>query len=373
MDPASLVGRVVGHCRLVQPVARGSMGLVFRAEHQGLGRIVAVKVLEVAPGDSAAAEKLLLEARALAKIEHRNVVQVYDVGLAQGLFYLVMQFLDGPTLKQRVEEVGRLPLEEALDLVAGIARGLGAMHARGLVHRDLKMENVMTGADGVPRITDFGLALAARHRDPYAGHVVGTLPYIAPELWRGEPAGVRSDLYALGILVYALATGRFPFRAPGPKEYAELHLKYLPKSPQEVNPEVGEELSAVIAKAMAKKPAERYRAAEAFLEDLARAREGRAPDAVTETGRKVKCGFCESLNPSKAARCEVCGEDLSQASGDLGFGLRPDEMECPLCKGVMPRSARVCPKCAKGVCLKCRKAPIVAGNFCARCAPPAKR
>ena len=350
------------------------MGTVFRAEHQGLGRTVAVKLLEVAPGDAAAVEKLLLEARALAKIEHPNVVQVYDVGVQDGLFYLVMQFLDGPTLKERLDDLGQLPLEEALDLAAGVGRGLAALHAKGLVHRDLKMENVMLGSDGIPRLTDFGLVLDRGAQDQYQGCVVGTLPYIPPEVWTGRPADARSDLYALGILLYALVTGHFPFRAAGAREYAELHLKKPPRPAHEANAQVSEEISSVIHKALAKKPAERYRDVTSFLKDLERAREGRAPDAVTETGRKVKCGFCESLNPSKLKKCEICGEDLAQPGGDsLGFGLRADEMSCPLCQDPMPKAARVCPGCGKGICLKCRKAVISAGNTCAGCAPPPVR
>jgi serine/threonine-protein kinase len=350
------------------------MGVVFQGEQLALGRPVAVKILAVASGDADASRKLLLEARALAKLDHPNVVRVYDVGLQEGLFYLVMSLLEGPTLKARVDETGSLPLDEALSLAAGIGRGLDAIHRRGLVHRDLKMENVLLGGDGLPRITDFGLVLDRGARDVYEGAVVGTLPYIPPEVWTGKPADARSDQYSFGILLYALATGRFPFRARTPQEYAELHLRFRPKPAHEANPRVSEEVSAVVEKAMAKKPAGRYASIADCLRDLERAREGRAPDAVTDTGRKLRCGFCEAVNPPGAAKCGVCGEPLgAAASGGLDLGLRDDEMACPLCSGVMPKAARVCPVCSRGVCLVCRKAVIDSGNACVSCAPPKRR
>src|SRR5437868_481177 len=242
MEPGNLVGRTIAGCRLVASVARGSMGEVFRGVHEALQRPVAVKIVHVDAQQKDAVDRLLVAARALAKIEHPNIVHVYDVGLQGALFYIVMQFLEGDTLKARFDETGALPVDEVYTLVGDIARGLGAMHNEGLIHRDLKLENVIVTPEGRAKIMDFGLVRDAGAKDEYQGFVVGTPPYIPPEIWIGRPADGRSDLYSLGVMLYALLCGVYPFRAKTPKEYADLHLKAVPKNPMTVKPEVGDEL-----------------------------------------------------------------------------------------------------------------------------------
>ncbi len=367
MDSQNLAGATLAGCRLEGLIARGSMGSIYRGRHVTLDRPVAVKAFSVRSGDPAEVDRLLAEARAIAKVEHPNVVQVHDVGLQGDLFYIVMQYLEGETLKARFDESGAFPEEDFYSLAADVAHGLEAVHEQGIIHRDVKMENVIVGADGRARITDFGLVLEKGAKDEYSGRIVGTPAYIAPEQWIGRPLDARADLYALGVMLYALATGEYPFAGPGAAEFREQHTTLRPRRPSGVNSLVGEGLSSVLLKLLAKVRSSRYGSAKEFLADLRLCRDGRTPDAARHTGRAVRCPFCEEPNPRAALRCSVCGEMLRTASVSLDLQLRPGEFECPGCRGVCPPGSRACPHCAKGICVKCRKAMAVRQDLCAGC------
>jgi serine/threonine-protein kinase len=366
MEPGDLVGKTLAGCRLTASVARGSMGEVFRGVHEALQRPVAVKVVQVDAQQMDAVDKLLLEARALARLEHPNVVHVYDVGVQGGLFYIVMQFLKGRTLRSLFDETGALPPDEVYSIIGDVARGLGAMHQVGLIHRDLKHENVMIDSEGRAKIMDFGVVRDAAGKDEYQGLVVGTPPYISPEAWLGKPADYRSDLYALGVMLYSLLCGAYPFRAKTPEEYAELHLKTLPKNPISIKPEVGDELAAVALKLLARNRSARYGSVEEFLKDFDSCRRGASPDALRSTGRKTKCGFCDSIMPAKATKCSVCGEALHLPK-DLDLGARSGEVPCPVCKGLRERRARACPHCGRGICGNCLRGIVVRDGLCGVC------
>jgi serine/threonine-protein kinase len=366
MEPGNLIGKSLAGCRLVASVARGSMGEVFRGVHEALQRPVAVKVVHVDAEEKAAVDKLMVEARALAKLEHPNIVHVYDVGIQGALFYIVMQFLEGTTLKSLFEESGALPVDQVYSIIGDIARGLGAMHNEGLIHRDLKLENVIVTSENRSKIMDFGVVRDFRAKDEYQGFVVGTPAYIPPEIWLNRPADGRSDLYSLGVMLYTLLTGAFPFRAKTPKEYAELHLKAVPKNPMSIKPEVGDELASVALKLLARNRANRYASVEEFLRDFDGCRRGAAPEALKATGRKIRCGFCESIMPAQAKKCTVCGEALG-VPAQIDLQTRTDEIPCPSCGGLRERRARACPHCAKGICGNCLKGVMVRDGLCAAC------
>jgi serine/threonine protein kinase len=342
------------------------MGEVFRGVHEALQRPVAVKVVHAEAADKAVLDKLLVEARALAKIEHPNIVHVYDVGLQGALFYIVMQFLEGTTLRDLFDESGALPVDQVYNIIGDIARGLGAMHNQGLVHRDLKLENVIVTPDGRAKIMDFGVVRDFRAKDEYQGFVVGTPPYIPPEIWLNRPADGRSDLYSLGVMLYALLCGSYPFRARSPKEYADLHLKAVPKNPVTIKPEIGDELASVALKLLARNRADRYASVEEFLGDFDGCRRGAAPEALKATGRRIRCGFCESIMPAKAKKCTVCGEALG-VPANIDLHARADEIPCPSCGGLRERRARACPHCAKGICGNCLKHIVARDGLCAAC------
>jgi len=366
MEPANLVGKSIAGYRLLASVARGTMGEVFRGVHEGLQRPVAVKIVPLSSQESVGVESLLLEARALAKIEHPNIVRVYDVGIEDGLFYIVMQFLEGETLKARFEASGALPEGELYSVVEGLARGLDGMHAAGLIHRDLKLENVILTPEGQAKIMDFGLVRDPGAKDEYQGRIVGTLPYIPPELWEGKTADERSDLYSLGVIFYTLLCGAYPYRAKSADGYRELHLTAKPKHPAQVNPSVDENLSAVALKLMARSPARRYASVKECLKDLDLCRRGDTPEALRSTGRKVKCGFCDAIMPAKLPKCSVCGTSLG-GTGEIGLKSTANEVACPGCGGLRERRARICPHCRKGICGNCLRGLAVRENLCADC------
>ena len=367
MEPGNLVGKTIAGCRILAPVARGSMGEVYKGVHEALQRSVAVKIIPLAGREQAAVDSFLLEARALAKIEHPHIVRVYDVGVQDGVFYIVMQFLEGDTLKTRFDDSGALPEGEYYSVVGGIARGLGVMHAQGLVHRDLKLENVIVDAGDRAVIMDFGLVRDPGAKDEYQGRIVGTPPYIPPEIWQGKPADVRSDLYSFGVMAYALLCGEYPHRAKSPKEYRELHLNAAPKNPALVNDNVDDNLAAVSMKLLAKAPGRRYASVEDFLRDLDLCRRGDTPEALKSTGRKVKCGFCDAVVPAALPKCSVCGTALAP-SGEIGFkDAAFGGIPCPSCGALRDRKARVCPGCRKGICGNCLRGLIVRDGLCAPC------
>ncbi len=373
MDSQKLSGGMLAGCRLETLIGRGSMGAIYRGRHVALDRPVAVKAFSVESGDPAAVDRLLAEARAIAKVEHPNVVQVYDVGLDGGLFYIVMQFLEGETLKARFDEMGALPADDLYAIVADVARGLGAMHERGIVHRDLKMENVIVTSEGRGKITDFGLVLEKGAKDEYKGLIVGTPAYISPEQWIGRPLDARADLYALGVLLYALATGSYPFAGPGAKEFREQHTSVDPKKPSELNSLLGEGLSAVTLKLLSKVRAKRYPSVKEVLDDLQRCRDGKTPEAARTAGKGVACPFCETMNPAGERKCHVCGESLLQGTTALDLHLRSGEFKCPGCGAVCEAGSRACARCGKGICTKCRRALAVRKDLCEKCGPPPKK
>ncbi|MBV8880634.1 MAG: zinc ribbon domain-containing protein, partial [Planctomycetaceae bacterium] len=220
--------------------------------------------------------------------------------------------------------------------------------------------------EGHAVIMDFGLVRDPGARDEYQGRIVGTPPYIPPEVWQGKTADERSDLYSLGVIFYALLSGAYPFRAKSPKEYRELHLNVAAKNPAALNSSIDENLASVAMKLIAKAPARRYAGVEEFLKDLELCRRGEPPEAMKSTGRKVKCGFCEAVMPANLPKCTVCGSPL-QSVGEIGLKTDAAERPCPACGRPRERRSRVCPHCRKAICGNCLRQVVVRDNLCAEC------
>ncbi len=359
------IGLEIGRCRIVEFLGRGGMGAVYKARHLPLNRYVALKMIPSASQDQTFIKRLVVEAQTVARLEHPNIVQVYDVGYEKGYFFMVMQFLRGATLARRLEEFGRPPLPEALEIIRDVALGLEAAHAQGVIHRDIKPSNIFVSDDGRARLMDFGLSLMTESRDDFGGLVVGTPGYMSPEQYQGRPVDARSDIYSLGVVFYLLLTGVRPFGGNSPSEVRDAQLMAKPKAPRVINSDVTEGIQAVVAKMMSRVPQRRYPSVSSLLEDLGRLIRGEDPQAAVETGRFVKCGFCESLNPGRAARCRVCGEPLrSGPEMDIDFGVRPGEFLCLGCGAPNPKGARACRGCHRLFCPVCGERPLREGVRC---------
>jgi hypothetical protein len=262
----------LGPYRVLSVVGRGGMGVVLKALDERLDRIVALKVLAPQLAASATARRRFdREARAAAAVAHEYVVAIHDVGEAAGLPYLVMQYIAGTSLEQRLDRTGRLGLAEILRIGMQTAAGLAAAHARGLVHRDVKPANILL-ENGVERVklTDFGLARAGDDASISHGVVAGTPLYMAPEQASGEAVDPRSDLFSLGSVLYETCTGQPPFLAPNVMATLKCVCEEAPRPVGEVNAEIPDWLAAIIAKLHAKKPADRYQTAAEVADLLGR-------------------------------------------------------------------------------------------------------
>ncbi|MDA2912834.1 protein kinase [Acidobacteriia bacterium AH_259_A11_L15] len=275
-----MVGRTLGHYRILEKIGAGGMGEVYRAHDERLDRDVAVKVLPPSSfADPTAHARLLREARTASKLNHPHICTIHEVGEADGQAYIAMEYVEGRPLSRLVAEQ-TLPVERVLRYGQQIADGLAHAHEHGIVHRDLKSANVVITPEGRAKVLDFGLAKQLREEEletvtrsqaslTAEGVVMGTLAYMAPEQLRGQPADARSDVWALGVMLHEMLAGQRPFR--GNTGY-ELSSAILMKSPEPLPAKVPPEVRAVIGRCLAKEPGERYqRAAEvrAALEAIA--------------------------------------------------------------------------------------------------------
>ena len=240
-----------GRYHVLERIAAGGMGEVFRAHDAVLAREVAVKVLHRSlSSDQGFVERFRREARAAATLNHPNIVAVYDWGAVDGIYYMVMEYVRGRSVRELLNAGGRLAPAQAADILRQTLAALEHAHAKGIVHRDLKPENILITTDGVVKLTDLGLARAfADAKNTRAGAVTGTVQYLAPEQIRGEPADPRSDLYSLGIVAYELLTGDLPYTGETPMAIAYKHLSDRVPKPSRSAPEVGADLDGFVASA----------------------------------------------------------------------------------------------------------------------------
>src|SRR5918911_1723571 len=261
----------------------GGMADVDLAEDQELGRRVALKMLDERHAtDEQFVERFRREAQSAASLNHPNIVSIFDRGQAEGTYYIAMEYLDGRTLKELLVRNGPTPIPIAIDYARQILSALAFAHRNGIVHRDIKPHNIVVGPDGRLKVTDFGIARSGASQMTEAGSIVGTAQYLSPEQARGAPVDPRSDLYSLGIVMYEMLTGKVPFTGETPVEIAMKHLSQIPEPPSELRPEVPHDLDAVVMRALAKDPEQRYGSAEEMDADLARVARGVAVARETE-------------------------------------------------------------------------------------------
>jgi serine/threonine protein kinase len=267
------VGRLLG---------AGGMAEVFEGRDRLLARRVAIKVLQAQfVRDPSFLIRFKREAQAAASLSHPNIVGVYDTGSEDGTHFIVMEYVDGRTLKDVIRAEGPLYPERAAEITADVCAALGAAHARGLIHRDIKPGNVMLTPEGKVKVMDFGIARATTSETiTQTAAVVGTAQYISPEQAQGQTVDYRSDLYSVGCCLYEMLTGTVPFTGATPVAIAYRHVREDPTPPRMLNPDVPAPLEAICLKAMAKLPDNRYQTAAELHDDLERFRNGQPVHAT---------------------------------------------------------------------------------------------
>src|SRR5918997_4856444 len=267
----TVIGTLIGErFRLEEQVGSGGMSSVYRAFDPTLERHVAIKLMHRdISSDPDQLERFRREARAVAQLNHPHVVTVIDAGEDDGAPYIVFEYVEGETLKDRIRRMGRLPVPEAVAYAIEIGRALACAHANKLVHRDVKPQNVLIDAEGRAKVTDFGIARSLEAEGLTAtGRVLGTTDYVAPEQALGEDVDARSDIYSLGVLLFEMVTGDVPFKAETLVGVAMKHVNERIPNVQRRRPEVSSALAAVIERSTEKKPEKRYADMATMLGDL---------------------------------------------------------------------------------------------------------
>src|SRR3954466_12284688 len=280
IGPDTMVDR---RYRALKRLGAGGMAEVWCAEDEVLGRRVALKLLGSRfAGDLEFRERFRREAQAAAGLTHPNIVGIFDRAEWEGTPYIAMELVDGRTLKEVVTDRGPLPPTVAVNFTEQILQALAYAHRRGLVHRDIKPQNVIVDPEGTAKVADFGIARAANSEMTQAGTMVGTVQYLSPEQAQGLPVDSRSDLYSVGVVLYELLTGHVPFEGEAPISIALKHVNERPAPAGQMRPGIPPALDAVVLRALEKDPALRFQTAEEFIAALEAARSGRTRQVVVD-------------------------------------------------------------------------------------------
>jgi serine/threonine-protein kinase len=311
-----------GRYRIVRRIGSGGMADVYLADDLQLDRQVAVKILHRRfAQDPEFVERFRREASSAAGLQHQHIVSVYDRGEWDGTYYIAMEYLQGRSLKQIIQDYGPLDPALASDLASQILRAERFAHRRGVVHRDIKPHNVIVDDDGLATVTDFGIARAGASDMTQTGSIMGTAQYLSPEQAQGHPVGPESDLYSTGVVLYEMATGRLPFDGESAVAIAMKQVGESPPAPRSVNPAIPPALEAVILKALEKDPARRFASADDFIAALDAAQQGVFPDTASiavPAATALAAGQAQAGMSGAALAATGQGQD----DGDGGPGRR---------------------------------------------------
>ena len=377
MQQDDLIGTMLGNYRVLEALGQGGMARVYKAHQENLGRDVAIKVLPPwYAADRSFVERFNLEARLVARLSHPNIVTVHDANEQNGHLYIVMQLVDGGTLKHRMDKLQRqrriMEPTEVVSIFSQLADALFYAHEQGIIHRDIKPVNVLMERSGRPILSDFGIAkvLASTQENltrPGAG--VGTPEYMSPEQCQGGAIDGRADIYALGVMLFEAQTGRTPFRGNNYPALAHSHIYEAPPLPRSINANIPTAIENIILKALMKNPQQRFQTAQDMRESLNQVLKTlNAQQQVNNLGGAINnigmgsgyygqspvtpyqsphntliesrsshlypCFNCQSLNKPQMRYCTRCGYVLNQ---------------CTVCGSPNPISNRFCTKCGRGL------------------------
>jgi len=270
MDKDKYIGKMLDNrYELLEVIGTGGMAIVYKAKCHRLNRMVAVKILkDEFEKDSELRRRFHVESQAVAMLSHQNIVAVYDVSRLSNIEYIVMELIEGITLKQYMQRKGQLSYKETLHFVTQIVRGLGHAHSKGIIHRDIKPQNIMILRDGSVKVADFGIAHIPVEQNTLTTEAIGSVHYISPEQAKGADVDARSDIYSVGVVMYEMLTGRLPFEGDTPVSVAIQHINSIPLNPREINPDIPEVLERITMKAMSCDPEKRYSSCDEMLKDL---------------------------------------------------------------------------------------------------------
>lgn len=351
MEADDLIGTTLGGCHITDLLGLGGMARVYRAYQTHLNREVAIKVLPptyIAPNTI---ERFQREAIAMAQLRHPNIVTIYDAGEQNSWLYIVMEYIGGGTLRDRMQTA--MPISDAVLIFHDIAEALTFVHDHGIIHRDVKPVNVLLHeVDGRTRavLTDFGIAKILNLAAPLtrAGAGVGTPEYMSPEQCLGKPIDGRADVYALGILLYEMMCGRPPFQADDYATLANAHVHEAVPPPQQLNPSLSAPLQDVMLTALAKRPDQRYESARAMAKALEDALyitdiSGRMT-IVSRARAQVRCSVCGVMNPKRQNFCSSCGTPLHDSPLMLASSSGPLRT-CRYCHSRNASNHHFCTRC----------------------------
>ncbi len=313
-ETPSLVGQVISGCEILEKTAEGGMGAVYRARHRALNRIVCVKILSPSLStDKKAVELFLTEARAIAELDHPNIVNVYNVGKEHGYYFIVMSFIEGQTLSAMLKKEKILPIGRVLDLFDGVLQGLEAAHAKGIIHRDIKPSNILITPKGQAKLVDFGIAKKmSKTGSTKTSELAGTAYFIAPEQALGSNLDTRADLYSIGASLFYVLTGQFPYNGKNTIEIIQKHINEPVPNPTDIRKDLPPWLGPAVQKLMSKNPDDRFQTAKETYsyfrkmraEDQLRLKSGAAGKVVELGGESPKLVVKEEFKTTQTLRTQ---------------------------------------------------------------------
>ena len=313
---------------ILELIGSGGMANVYKARCHRLNRLVAIKILKSDLADNADFRRRFHdESQAVAQLSHANIVSVYDVSTNPDLEYIVMELIDGITLKQYMERRGRMDWRESLHFITQIMRGLSHAHSRGIIHRDIKPQNIMVLRDGSVKVADFGIACLANAGQTLTQEALGSVHYISPEQARGDRIDARSDIYSAGVVLYEMLTGRLPFEGDNAVSVAIQHLSSVPLAPRDIDPSIPEPLELICMKAMNSDPNKRYASADAMIEDLEKFR--RDPSVDMDYIRQELSAPAATSEPTMPIPTAQVASAVKKHTGELRREETDEDDESP--------------------------------------------